>query len=358
MRKWIYALAVVLCAVVIWAQELIICKSCGREAKEGEAVCSRCDTPLPKPKQEAPAPAAAPAVNASAEVVKLAAAAVENNYRLARESEADFPTVATAYYQNAMAIMRLVPAGHFPKDVNDALLNGRDRTLQTAMVARLKCRICKGDGKYATCTACKGRGWTASMADVAQAKAALLQGRKEFEQRQMLAGEVRLGQAFVPPEMDKLLRAVQRALVMTGMQPPCTSCQGTARQVCVTCKGLRWVKCPNVNCRNGELADVQLRKGELPTTRLGTDLTKRCPRCEGLGEVLCLQCKGDGSVACQVCSGSGTAARCVRCTGAGLQDCTKCKGTGRGPKDAPCVECGGDGIILCTTCRGEGAKAK
>jgi len=146
MRTVIQFLAVVLCAAVIWAQGLIICTSCGREAREGETMCSRCATPLPLPrKEEAPSPA--PKIDVSAETVKLAVAAVEGNFRLAREAEAAEPpasSLALCYYQNAMAMMRLVPPNPFRKEVGEALLGGRMRALQAVMVGWVRCKICSG----------------------------------------------------------------------------------------------------------------------------------------------------------------------------------------------------------------------
>ena len=365
-----------LCVPRALAQGLIICKSCGREAKAGETVCSRCETPLPQPRKETPAQEAegAPQVDVSAEVQKMAAAVIEANYRAAQEAEkAGQVIIALPYYQNAMALMRLLPPGRFPKEVSDALLAGRVRALREVMAGQVKCKPCNGTGKYqldqrkvdptaavratgVSCQVCKGKGWAPGMADVPQAKAALLQGRGEFERRQMLAGEVRLGRAFVPAEMEAMLRNPQRALVMTGMQIPCDACQGTARQPCTTCRGTRWVKCTYTGCKNGEVP-VQTKPGEIATKRLNEANATKCPKCLGQGEIICQQCEGNASVDCQKCSGSGTAPRCARCSGTGLQECTKCKGTGRA-KDAPCVECGGDGVILCTTCRGEGARAK
>jgi len=375
MRKLIYALAVVLCASAMWAQGLIICRSCGREAREGETACARCDTALPVPRQEAP-PAAAPAVDVSAEVVKLAAAAVEGNYRLAREAEVA-PAVALCYYQNAIAIMRLVPPGHFPREVSEALLNGRGRMFNAAMTGRVKCKICDGSGKFqmdtrktdpagtvraltgVPCPACKGKGGALGMAEVPLAKTTLLQGRGEFERSQMLAGEVRLGHAFVPSAMAGMLQIPQRALVMTGMQVPCDSCRGTARQVCTACRGSRWVKCPNTGCRNGtvDVPAPDRRRGEVATRRLNEEDAARCPRCAGIGEIACAPCESHGSVPCVQCAGSGAAPRCTRCTATGLQECQRCKGTGK-IRDATCVDCSGGGIVLCTTCRGEGARTR
>jgi hypothetical protein len=307
--------------------------------------------------------------------MKMADAAIKNNHRLAKEAEeAKLPALALCYYQSAMALMRLLPPNHFPKEGGDALLNGRVRALQSVVTGQVKCKICNGTGKYqmdmsktdpagtikavsgVPCKTCNGRGGTPGMADVPLAKAALLQGRSEFERRQMLAGEVRLGRMFIPAALEKLLTPPQRALAMTGMQVPCDSCQSTARQVCNTCRGTRWVKCTNTSCRNGQI-DISAQKDVMPTTRLGEETTTKCPRCTGFGEIACGQCEGNASIACQQCSGSGTAPRCTRCSGAGTQECAKCRGIGD-VRGTPCTDCGGGGVALCMTCRGEGARTR
>lgn len=111
-------------AAVLWAQGVVVCKSCGREAKPGDAVCAHCAAPLPKPQasgEAAPKPAA-PAVDKDAEVGRGAAEVVEECVRQARELEkGPQPAVALCYYQNALALMRLVPAGKFPESVGAAI---------------------------------------------------------------------------------------------------------------------------------------------------------------------------------------------------------------------------------------------
>ena len=49
--------------ISVWAQGLLICGRCGREAQPGSAVCRHCQAALPQPKTDAPTPqSAAPAV--------------------------------------------------------------------------------------------------------------------------------------------------------------------------------------------------------------------------------------------------------------------------------------------------------
>jgi DnaJ domain len=83
---------------------------------------------------------------------------------------------------------------------------------------------------------------------------------------------------------------------------------------------------------------------------------RRCPRCVGLGRVICPKTE-----TCSVCSGRGTTVTyaanataqtqaCVRCSGTGQATCHRCQGSGF----RPCWECAGRGQIPCRTCQATG----
>jgi hypothetical protein len=361
-------------AMVLWAQGLIVCKACGREAKPGATVCSHCAAALPKPKVKEAEKPAAPALDKEAEVRRSAAAVVEESVRQAREAEKEHPELALSYYQNALALMRLVQAGTFPASVGESILSGSERAMQALARGQVTCKKCNGTGKYqldlskvdksggvkavegVKCPLCKGEGSFAGFREMSKVKMAILQGRQEFEQRQMLKGDVKVGRALVPAALEGLLTNRQRALVMTGMPVPCGECQLAGRQTCTACKGLSWMKCDYPGCAKGVIKEARSETGR-QSKRLNEDLLKKCPRCAGLAEVPCETCKGRGSVACKKCDGSGVATRCTRCTGTGLLSCSRCKGTGE-VKGSPCPECKGETMMLCTTCRGEGAQAR
>lgn len=364
-----------LSATLLWAQGLVICRSCGRESKDPEAtVCAHCKAELPRPKAPAPEAKPEPAPDKDAEVAKGAAAVVDASVRQARELEAKQPEVALSYYQNALALMRLVPPGTYPASVGESILAGTTRTMQLLVRGQVTCKKCSGTGKFqldlgkvdgtsgvravsgVACPACKGAGSFAGFRDIAKVKMAILQGRQEFERRQMVAGDVKVGKALVPAALETLLTNRQRALVMTGMPTPCAECQLAGRQTCTACRGSGWIKCDYVGCSKGSVKAEQ-PGGLRQSKRLNDDLIRKCPRCDGLAEIPCQVCKGHTSVACKKCDGSGLAPRCARCTGTGLMTCPRCKGTGD-LKGAVCPECKGETMILCTTCRGEGAVAR
>jgi len=357
----------------VCAQSVLICSKCGREIKPGETVCSHCGAAVAPVRSAEPVAVQNPLVDTRGDVLKKAGVVVADSLRLARELEARQPEVALCYYQNALAVMRLLPVGGTGADSADAVLQGNVRAMQAILRGRVICRWCNGTGNYqwdvgsagrnsatraksgVSCPFCKGVGSFPGFREVGKAKMAVQQGRGEFERRQMVAGDVRVGRAFVPTPLEEILTVRQRALVMTGMPVPCSACQLTGRQACTVCKGTGWAKCPYQGCQHGEVKIVD--KSGRRAKRHDEGQMEKCPKCEGLGEVPCEVCKGSGSVVCKRCDGSGKAPVCSRCTGTGLAACTKCKGTGK-VKGEVCSECKGETVVLCSSCRGEGAVAR
>jgi hypothetical protein len=375
MRKFLMAVGAGVCALALYAQGLVVCGACGREGKPGDAVCGHCNAALPKPKAAEPAAApAAPEKDAAAEVGRGAAAVVEANVRLARELEEQKPEVAFAYYQNALALMRLVPAGTFPESVEKAILAGNTGTMRALQRGVVICRACGGTGCYQLdtskvtgkagvksgqgmpCKTCGGAGKMPGPRDVSQLKQMILSGRAECERRQLVAGDVRVGRALVPSALEKDLSVKQRALVMTGMPTPCPLCQLSGRQTCTKCRGTGLEKCTFTGCRNGIIEEKTTDRTR-KETRMNQEAVSRCQRCNGLGEMACSVCAGNGGVACKGCDGSGKAKECSRCSATGLLPCQTCKGTGE-TKGVPCITCKGEKEMLCTTCRGEGARVQ
>jgi hypothetical protein len=386
MRTWILSL-IGLCLVgVMYAQGLLICTSCGREAKPGETACSRCSAELPKPKKEITGTGELPAMDVAGEISKLTVACIKEDFRLASRAETNGnPAIAYCYYKNAMALSRLLENERFSKESYGMLLRGTERMMRQLKTAEIKCRVCQGRGKLAksqstikvdgvtktklesgnrlaepVCPMCNGACFFIGTADVERTKAELLRGRTDYEQRRMLAGETRLGRLFVTPELEKLLNARQRALVMTGYTVPCAACQGLETMSCATCRGERWIKCPGPGCKSGRIDMPKSQTNARKEIRLNdVEIDKSvCPRCNGVGTIRCSKCDALGSVPCKSCSGSGQAVRCIRCLGVGVMDCTRCKGQGKMKDGAACLDCKSEGSVLCTGCRGEGAQTR
>lgn len=386
MKAWIVSLIGLSLAGVIYAQGLLICTSCGREAKAGETTCSRCSVALPKPKKESVVTGELPAMDVAGEISKLTVASIKEDFKLASRAETNgHPAIAYCYYKNAMALSRLLENERFSKESHGLLMRGTERMMRQLKTAEIKCRVCQGRGKLAksqstikvdgvtktkleggnrlaepVCPMCNGACFFTGMADVERTKAELLRGRTDYEQHRMLAGETRLGRLFVTPELEKLLNARQRALVMTGYTVPCSSCQGLETMSCSTCRGERWIKCPGTGCKSGRVDIPKSQSNARKEIRLNdVDIDKSvCPRCNGVGTIRCSKCDALGSVPCKSCSGSGQAVRCIRCLGVGVMDCTRCKGQGKMKDGAACLDCKSEGSVLCTGCRGEGAQTR
>ena len=363
------------------AQALVICPSCGREAKGAEAICSHCQKPLPVASAK-PAPAAEPVVKKdptaiviSPELADCAEKALKTYFREGRLCQEKNPALAFMYFQNAIAVLQMVPQERLKHEDGDAFLKARNHALNETLQGRRTCRRCKGTGNFLMdlrkgdpragikqaegipCPDCKGKGTVPGVREITKVKADLARAQAEFDRIRTAARDVRVGRVMIPAEMDGLLTTRMRAKIMTAWSVPCGTCQGTMRQLCTVCKGDGWVKCAYANCKNGELAEVK-KTETITSKRLNDSEIKKCPRCQGTGEVPCVKCEGSGSVPCQQCSGSGCAARCTKCSGAGLEACRTCKGAGLDRNGAPCSVCKGECVVLCSMCKGEGARSK
>ena len=96
MKIGVHMLMVMVMACTLYAQGLIICKSCGREGKTSETNCSRCNAELPKSKKTQAAGEELPAMNVADEISKLAVATVKEHFQLARTAETnESPAIAT-----------------------------------------------------------------------------------------------------------------------------------------------------------------------------------------------------------------------------------------------------------------------
>ncbi len=60
-------------------------------------------------------------------------------------------------------------------------------------------------------------------------------------------------------------------------------------------------------CAKGEVKEARAPGSRQPK-RMGEDLPKECPRCEGLAEVQCGTCKGETMGLCPTCRGEGAVA--------------------------------------------------
>ena len=366
-------IAALLCNIVL---ALTICPKCGHEVEDGAVKCKHCNSLIVK-KETAPAPAPAPAPVVAVDEDKTVAAQAENFvkdlYQKAQKNLQNNPGTAFAYYQNAFAVLRLVPADERSKRIGQAIMKNMGVARRSMTVGRVPCRVCKGTGKYKvdlgkvdgsknvkfvegiSCKRCNGRGWKICHLSVARIKMNVLKGRQTFEQQCMVEGYHKLGRAYVPEELFSVLSLRQRVMVMTGIPAPCKECQYTGLDECRNCRGTGWVECPAENCKDGVIeAPSSSGRSYMKKKRLNGEVQEKCGVCQGWGEIPCRTCQGTGCCICEKCGGTGEAPRCKRCSGSGLITCTRCNGSGKYKGEA-CSKCSGEGEFLCPTCKGEGS---
>ena len=352
---------------------LTICSKCGHEMDDGAERCGHCKAVVVK-KERAPEPEPV-VIDEGAGVSEMAEGYVRKQYQLAQKYQ-DKPGLAFAYYQNTFAVLRLLEADERSGRIGKAVMKNMSQSRNALMIGSVPCRVCKGSGKYKIdlgkvdgsknvkfvdgikCKRCKGLGYRREHLSVDRIKMNVLKGRQFFEQQRVVAGDRRLGRAYVSAELFEKLDLRQRVLVMTGMPSPCKDCQYTGLEVCGGCKGTKWEECPSDNCNNGVVeSSSRSSQSYMKKKRLNGEMLEQCGRCQGWGEIPCLICQGKGCVICEECGGTGEAPRCKRCSGIGLVTCSKCNGTGK-YKDEECSKCAGAGEFLCTSCKGEGTVSR
>lgn len=130
----------------------------------------------------------------------------------------------------------------------------------------------------------------------------------------------------------------------------------TERYICNTCKGDKYTKCTEPECRGQHIYECNECRsiGKVD-----------CPDCNARGEYTCPSCHGRGRLRCTECDGSGIDkksdsrnAKCKSCNGTGERKCSSLSGHGLMgavvKKAAGNEYCGGSGIIKCSTCNASG----
>ena len=381
--KGIHFLSALFVAATLFAQGLIICPQCGREARGGETTCRHCRAALPvarppappKPAGTQPPPPPPPDFELARVLPGRVAADLAEAKRLL-ESE---PGTALGYYQNAFALHRLSldvsrragKAGGPPLDKE--IVEGMRNALSRLQHGWVKCPRCKGTGHKdmrlkqrdghevkgpkMKCPACEGRGRRAGRIDPALTKAAVLRGANTFMKKRLAAGDEKLGRVCLPSGCKRLLSNRQMALVLSAVPAPCPDCGRSGREPCTKCRGTGLTRCTANGCQKGHIQEHRKSThGVIRATRMNEQpFNDLCSVCAGTGEVPCRFCNGTGGQPCRKCGGSGEAQTCRKCAGTGIVTCNKCKGIGdiHGKR---CVDCRGEGEVLCSACQGDGTK--
>ena len=142
MRSWCVRLLVVtmtaVAAGMLWAATVVICPKCGYESDGTSAICAHCGGPLPLSKSAvlaATTPTPAPGADAAMdEMSATALKAARADVKQAKEFMASRPEVSYAFYENAIALSRLVKRVGEAGDGHDAR---HDRNIDACLRAPL-----------------------------------------------------------------------------------------------------------------------------------------------------------------------------------------------------------------------------
>jgi len=379
-RRLLSPLLIVCLACSLWAAGLVICPKCGTEAGANATVCAHCGADLPVIKGESAAPAGTAAVadRRVATISDMALEATRTDKRLAEESLAKRPEIAYSYYENALALGRLVNREGLSTNAGRTLAENLERCRSLLAYTTRPCTACNGSGKISVkfqgligdksaqsgaslllsdgpaCPVCSGRGVVPAGRSANELRVLIAQGRRDFETRQQAVGRVACGRVWVPSDLLPLLDVKAQALIRAACPTPCSACMGMGIQDCFHCKGVGRIKCSNEGCMNGWIIH---KESNTLAPKLAINRKERCPVCQGSGFMSCPDCRGLGTIPCKNCNGTGRNAVCPDCGGQGWGACPKCQGTGS-VGGAICPECRGKGDRACPKCHGEGCAVR
>ena len=339
---------------------LNICSKCGYENDADAVVCKHCETALSPIKTNIEVKVTKSSSGIDVKVINdqlaLASAAFARNDAY----------LALLIYRNAAALNQLVENGD--QALGNRILSNIKKCRAVEGVGTKKCPVCEGGGDYVMsynglsgeektrtvknkrCETCFGTGTISMPLTINERKFKIGQATKKFGEEQLAKRWVRIGNAWIPGDMEGILTVKQSVALMKAMADPCKECGGFGKVDCHKCMGFGQVICPG-KCDHG-MVRIQ-EESDMTKTKLNR--TEKCKTCKGKGSVACEECRGQGNVLCGKCGGTGDRPDCNKCGGTGAVMCSKCKGTGEG-KDGKCAECRGEGFVLCNSCKGDGKK--
>jgi len=375
-------LAIIFLACSLWAAGLVICPKCGTEADGNATICAHCGALLPggKVAPVAPTNTAASADKLPTTIPDIALEAARQDKRLAGECLTNNrPAVAYSYYQNALALSRLIKREGMTADAGKSLAENVERCRNLLAYTTRPCPTCNGSGtrsiqfhamvgdksaqagvsmplsESGTCPTCNGRGVVSAGRSANELRVLIAQGWRDFETRQQALGRVASGRVWVPPELLSLLDVKARALIRTACPTPCPGCMGIGIQDCASCKGTGRLKCNHEGCVNGWITIKE--SNTMTSSKTAIARKEHCPVCQGSGFMPCPDCRGLGTAPCKICNGTGRNPVCQECGGQGWEPCPKCQGAGS-VGGTICPACHGEKELLCPKCHGEGCTVR
>jgi len=372
--RWLFhLLTVVVVLFACWAAALTICPCCGWELNDGVSLCTHCGAKIPAPNATSTNTAttadAMTQHDSSDAISAQALTVIRLEQKMAEESRKDRPELSYAFYENMLALGRLVRREGMALDAGKTLAETIERCRDLLTHTLRTCPVCGGSGKRKAafqlllgekgmqaseglpCAVCGGSGLVRVVRSLDELRTLLSQGQRDFDMRATALGYVSCGRAWLPPTLAERLTVPEQALVRSACPTPCQSCMGMGLQDCLHCKGSGRLPCTNKECKDGWIIQKQLNA---LSDKNSISTREPCPICQGTGWIPCSDCQGTGTISCKTCHGTGKNPMCLSCSGAGWLFCAKCHGTGKMPDGTVCPECLGKRERLCPKCCGEG----
>ncbi len=387
-RRIIAFVSVFVLALALYAQQIIVCPKCSYEAAPGAKFCTHCGAALDLTREadvteeSVKVESTNPVVSDSQSVAAAAfATMVSEDIQTAvdfmnSKAEAD-PAAALAALNNARGILALAGKNAIPETDKLTVMNGIVAAKEAIIKTRIACPKCNGKGQedvlheFSTlgggtgsmisskrsCSRCDGRGWIVKRRKTTEIKSLLGSGRQQYADKALVMGRIKIGNAWLNPEVASHLKVKELATLKHFTADPCLACAGFGKTDCKACDNTGFVACTAPNCVKGFIRPPKIATGNQKEKRLESMQLSNptpCPECKGTALVICTDCAGTASITCTSCNGSGERSICNKCKGDGFIPCHSCKGTGKDKQGQPCPLCSGEGVVLCTTCGGDG----
>ena len=156
-----------------------------------------------------------------------------------------------------------------------------------------------------TCPLCNGKGKFKAFMSHKDLMLQVASDYTAFAAKHRSAGEMGVGEAFVPRAMYDEIDKAQRKLVEEAFGHPCKKFNWTGLEPCKKCKGTGTIDCTQKSdCKGGW--QVVYGGDSRRSTRKDAKVTVSiCPVCGGANALVCPECEGRRALPCSKCNGLG-----------------------------------------------------